>query len=138
MLPFDPHIILLICNKHSGIDLVQNSYENPLFFLIVSFVGWQFLYEMAYFIKKQKKISNIIACAGQNTMAVIVLHFLCFKVVSCMGVLINGEPLFLIAAFPILYCQKNWWLLYSAVGLVIPIYLSLIWKKLKIFMLGMK
>ena len=122
-------IILLICNKIGEISLNINSYENPIFFLIVSFVGWQFLYEIAYFVKKIIPLKNLMVCIGQNTMAVVILHFLCFKIVSYIGVLVKGEPLCLVAAYPILYSGGFWWVFYLAVGLGVPVFLSIAWKK---------
>jgi fucose 4-O-acetylase-like acetyltransferase len=124
-------IILFVLNRFGSIALDSNSYENPLFFLIVSFAGWQLLFEISYFIKKYKVVKNIAVCTGQNTLAVVVLHFLCFKIISYAGVMIKAEPLCLIAAFPILYKGGCWWVAYTTVGLTIPVCLSLIWKNIK-------
>lgn len=122
--------ILFICNKLGEINLSSNSYENPAFFLIVSFAGWQFVYELAYFIKKSDQIKNIMVCIGQNTMAVVILHFLCFKIVSYVGVLLEGKPLCLVAAFPVLYRNGYWWIFYLAVGVSIPVFLSIARKRI--------
>lgn len=123
--------ILIVCNKIGSIALDQNNYENPLFLLIVSFAGWQMLYELSVFIKRFLLIKKAIVCAGQNTMSVVILHFLCFKIVSWIGVLINNDPLCLIAAFPVLYHGRYWWIAYMCAGLIIPIGLSLLYKKIK-------
>lgn len=123
--------ILIVCNNIGSIALNENRYENPIFFLIVSFVGWQFLYEIAFFSQKITFTKNLLVCIGQNTLAVVILHFLCFKIVSYIGVVINQQPLCLVAAFPVLYRGGAWWVAYLFVGLFIPVCLSLLWKKLK-------
>ena len=67
---------------------------------------------------------------GQNTLSVVVLHFLCFKLVSLIEVLIYHEPFYFIAAFPILHNNGLWWLAYLIVGLCIPIGLNIIYKNI--------
>ena len=131
-------IVLLICNNIGSIGLSQNSYVNPIYFLVVSFVGWQFLYEMAFFLQKHSFTKDLFVCIGQNTLAVVILHFLCFKIVSYIGVLFNHQPLCLVAAFPILYRGGVWWIAYLIVGLAIPVLLSVLWKKSKISFLSSK
>jgi hypothetical protein len=121
-------IVLVFCNKIGEIHLALNSYENPIYFFVVSFVGWQFLYELAFWIQKNSLLKKLNVIIGQNTISVVILHFLCFKIVNCIYVLIKGEPLCLVAAFPILVEGGCWWIAYTAVGLCIPIALSIIWK----------
>lgn len=95
-------LVLLICNSVGTIALDQTNYVNPVFLLIASICGWQFLYEISYYLVNTS-ICEILTCFGKNTMAIVSLHFLCFKVVNCAGVLIEEKPLFLIASFPVLY-----------------------------------
>ncbi|MBO7516002.1 MAG: hypothetical protein J6T47_10305 [Lachnospiraceae bacterium] len=66
---------------------------------------------------------------GRNTLAVVVLHLLCFKIVNMFGVIIFGKPACLIAAFPVLYEGGAWWIAYTAVGLGVPIALNVLRKK---------
>lgn len=123
-------LVLLILNNFGRIALDLNSYVNPVFFLVASFSGWLFLYELAFLIQKVRWLENIISCIGRNTMSVIVLHFLCFKIVNFIGAICEGKPLCLVAVFPILYQGSLWWIAYSLVGVGIPIGLSLWWKNL--------
>lgn len=122
--------LLLICNNMGSIELNENSYVNPLYFLVVSFAGWQFFYEIAIFLQQFSFIKYLFVCIGQNTLAVVILHFLCFKIVNYCGVLLNHQPLCLVAAFPILYNGGVWWVAYSIAGLAIPVMLSILWKNL--------
>ena len=77
----------------------------------------------------QPVVEKMITCLGQNTLAVVILHFLCFKLVSLVGVLIQGQPIYLIAAFPILYEGIIWCIAYLLCGLGVPVALSIGWKK---------
>lgn len=124
-------VVLLVINNLGSISLHINSYVNPLYLLTASITGWQFLYELAVLLQKIPFIEQMIICIGNNTMAVVVLHFLCFKIVNYIGVIYEGSPLFLVAAFPFLYSGSLWWLAYLTAGLGIPVCLSLLWRKAK-------
>lgn len=123
--------LLLIFNRIGFIALDKTSYENPLFFLIVSVSGWFFIYELSYFLGKTEIIKRLFVAFGQNTLAIVILHFLCFKIVSYIGCCINGVPLYLVATFPVLYTDGQWWILYSLAGLFIPLFVSLLYKSIK-------
>jgi len=121
--------VLIVCDRIGFISLNENKYVNPFFFLIVSFAGWSFLYETAFFVQKFSGLTKVLVCMGRNTLAVVVLHLLCFKIVNVFGVLISGKPACLIAAFPVLYEGGAWWIAYTAVGLGVPIALNQLRKK---------
>lgn len=120
-------IILLIANRLGSIDLNVNSYTNPAFLLIVSFVGWQFIYEISLLIRMRSELSGIFIYIGRRTFIIFALHFLCFKIINSVGVILTGKPHYMIAAFPVLYRGNFWWIGYMAVGIVIPLILNELW-----------
>lgn len=124
-------LILVLCNQIGSIALDENRYENPVFLLVVSICGWVLLYEVAQELKKKKLLADAIVCCGQNSMAIVVLHFLCFKIISLVGVVVYNQPREGIAAFPVLYEQGAWWIAYMFAGIIAPVFLSVMWKKLK-------
>lgn len=124
-------LILLCMDKIGSINLGDNSYINPLYLLVVSCVGWQFLYEISEIIKKEIKLCHFWVIIGQNTLAVVILHFLCFKIINWIEVIILKKPSFLIAAFPTLYTNNYWWIGYLMVGLFLPIILNTMKKRIK-------
>ena len=123
-------VALLILENFGSIGLDTNHYTNPLFFIAVSFIGWEFCFTISCLIKKVK-ISSAIAYLGKNTMPIIILHFLSFKIVSLVGILIDGSPMFLLAAFPVLYEDGIWWIAYSLVGILIPIVFNYLYINVK-------
>lgn len=123
--------ILVFCNQIWSIALDENKYENPLVLLVVSVCGWVLLYEVAQELKKRKLLTDAIVCCGQNSMAIVVLHFLCFKVISFVGVVVYNQSRERIAAFPVLYEHGAWWIAYMFAGIIIPVLLSVMWKKMK-------
>lgn len=125
-------VILLILNTaDKNIELSQNFYINPIYLLLASFVGWIFVYEISYGIVHLKSIKKVFLLLGQNTFAIVALHFLCFRLVNYIGVIYQGKPHFLIASHPVLYYDGFWWIAYILVGLSIPVALSLAKKSIK-------
>ena len=124
-------LILVLCNQIGSIALDENRYENPIFLLVVSICGWVLLYEVAQELKKKKLLADAIVCCGQNSMAIVVLHFLCFKIISLVGVVVYNQPREGIAAFPVLYDHGAWWIAYMLVGIIVPVMLSVMWKRMK-------
>lgn len=68
---------------------------------------------------------------GQHSLAIMIGHFLAFKLVNCIGVLIAGLPMCCIAAFPVLFDDHAWWIIYTIVGIVIPLCVAEVWSKFK-------
>lgn len=122
--------ILIISTHYGSIALASNSYVNPIFLLIVSFSGWQWIYELSWMIKKLQYTSSVMICFGQNTLMIVILHFLCFKLVNYIGAMFNQWPLCSVAAFPTLFKGGVWWIAYTVTGVIIPVGISLIWKKI--------
>ena len=126
-------IILMILQNFGSIGLSGNFYSDPLYLIIVSVAGWEFLYSLSFFIKKTKILKNLLVLCSQNSMAIVILHFLAFKIINLLQVFIKHQPLFLIAAFPTLYTYSFWWIIYLFTGLFIPVLLNIIYKKIKLF-----
>lgn len=124
--------LIIILENFGSIALDSNSYVNPVFFIVASLIGWEFCFTLATLIKKVGVLTKIIAYWGRNTMPIIVLHFLSFKIVSLIGILIQGKPLFTMAAFPVLYTDGLWWIPYTVAGMTIPLLLNWVYLKVKI------
>lgn len=124
-------LVLVFCNQIGSIALDENSYETPIFLLVVSICGWMLLYEMSQELRKIKLLTNLVVCCGQNSMSIVVLHFLCFKIINIIGVMVYKHPKEMIATFPVLYNDGVWWSVYMFAGILVPVLLSMMWKKLK-------
>lgn len=113
--------LCLLCMNHMGsVSLGNNQYENPLFLLCASLAGWTLLSEISYFLV-DTKLGGIIEVIGEDSLAVMILHFLSFKLVSLIGILVENKPMYLLAAFPVLYNSGFWWIFYTVVGVSMPI-----------------
>jgi fucose 4-O-acetylase-like acetyltransferase len=122
-------LVICVCRQFGDINLGANEYVDPIFLLITSISGWLLIYEMSYYLSLVKVLNTILKIIGNNTMSVMVFHFLCFKGVTYLQMHIYDLPQSAISAFPVLYNMPLWWLVYTIVGLSIPIATSLLYKK---------
>lgn len=72
-----------------------------------------------------------LAYIGKHSMAIMIGHFLCFKLVSYGLIAVWKIPYFCASAFPVLTDTGIWWIIYTLVGVGIPLVAQYIWKKFK-------
>lgn len=84
---------------------------------LVSVIRWKFLVDVFDYI-------------GGKTLYVLVFHFLSFKVVTLFLIWSNGLPIENLSAFPVLKIG-GYWVLYSVVGVVLPLIIWEIVEKIK-------
>lgn len=130
-------VVLIAANyKHIEIAISTNTYPNILTLLVLSISGYIVIMWLSGIINNNTICSKFFAYIGQNTMPIILLHFLAFKIVSLMQVWIYNLPDFYLASFPVVYgCSEKivplWFTLYTIVGVSVPILLNIIFKNFK-------
>ncbi len=123
--------VLIYLNKIGTISLGNNRYENPLFLLLSSLAGWILLMSVSIFLK-DVKCTCLLQLIGKRTISILILHFLAFKIVALGVVLYYKIPIFCVAAFPNLYGERGGiWIIYSLIGVIVPICISLFYEKTK-------
>lgn len=77
-------------------------------------------------VEKYKDCSKKLVYVGDNTLPILIWHFISFKIVSLIIIAIYGLPMVMLSKFPVIDgCSvKGWWVLYAAVGLIIPLLVS--------------
>lgn len=111
--------VLCFCLPFATISVTDNKYTNPIFFLICSVAGWFMIYSLSVFLGEIGFAKRVLVYVGRNTIPIIFLHFLCFKIVTAIVVTIKGYPKWQVACFPIL--DQRYWLLYLVTGVCIPL-----------------
>lgn len=147
--------ILIICNATGTVALDSNKYVNPIFLIVASVSGWLMIYIASDYIymcktkhvqktdkiQKTKHIqtvkvtvfARVLSYIGQNTLSVFVLHLLCFKLVNYLIVAVYRMPDYMTAAYPVVVKDGLWWILYTIVGVGIPVGITYSWQKLKMY-----
>lgn len=117
--------VLLLLRPLGHIDLSGNNIENPVYFITVSLAGWFLMYTVAILLEEKGFFGNsLIAYISKRSVSIVGLHFLAFKLVTCLVVAVYDMPVYMRAGFPVL-AHGWWWILYMVVGIAIP--LSIDW-----------
>ena len=77
-------------------------------------------------------IKRVFYYIGNHTLDILALHFLSFRLVSFLIVLLYGINVSHVAEHPVIndvnMSHTYWWILYCIVGLVLPLLISAAWK----------
>lgn len=77
------------------------------------------------------KNNRLILFIGKNTIIIMALHFLCFKIINLLQVLYYNYSPTLISSFPVINGSNGWWIAYLIAGIFIPILLKWIYSIFK-------
>lgn len=130
---FSCFLILLFCyiNNTQKFEIAGNYYNNPVWLILASSSGFFFIIYLSQLSEKIKFIQNVLSYIGKHTIAILCLHFLFFKIITYLQVLIYNQPDYMLAAFPGLFSQNGWWIAYGIVGIAGPLITLEVYKKLK-------
>ena len=108
-------------------EMGQQNLKNIIFYIIASIAGFFLVMWLSQYINSHNnKFKSFLIYTGNNTLSILTWHFVCFKVVSLLIVLLNNESLNRIAEFPQMrfYAEKGWWIGYAVIGIVLPLILK--------------
>lgn len=112
---------LLIGTKF-GLPIVsQRQYVGPTFILLNGIVG---IYLNIYISKKCMVFQNIqfVNYVGNNTMIILALHFLAFKLVSIIIIFSQNLPVIMLSSFPVIETANIYYRwLYVISGIILPL-----------------
>lgn len=121
--------VLWLINSFVRIRVNEGIISNVFFYITASVLGWCLLWTLSCMIKG--KIGEILQYAGKNTMYIVVLHFLSFKIVSYFYLVVTNENILLLASFPVLDRAQYLWIIYVIAGVTVPLMFSYLWGKIK-------
>ena len=107
----------------------QINYSNMLSYVYTDIIAYLFFATLGIIsifcissVLAKTKISKLLIYIGDNTMIILSLHFLTFKLISLMKINIYNLPITQLAYFPVIKENNQFfWILYSIVGVFIPI-----------------
>ena len=113
--------ILLVCNQYGSVDLSESVYTAPWFYLLCAISGWFLIYSVSVSVSKFSRLANTTCRVGQHTVCIIGLHFLAFKIVTYLQICIYDLPIEKLSNFPYLIAEPFWWVVYTVIGLGVPL-----------------
>lgn len=122
--------LIYILTKYGSISYDSNQYPNIFFFLVAATAGWFLCWGTAGCMEKYlPQLIKLFSYVGTRTIEILFLHFLCFKLVSYIYILVNDLEMYMLASFPVL--TNRWWPIYWIVGIVGPLAFGVIYGYLK-------
>lgn len=114
----------------TGINLATNNYYNPILLIIFALSGFTFTLYISKCLNNIRFYSQIFAFLGTKTIPILCLHFLFFKLITYIQVMLYSLPIYRLASFPCYYTEY-WWILYTIVGIVGPLVTNYLYLKVK-------
>ena len=130
-------LILFICNKFGVVELYLGEMTNVLFYFVVSLAGWLLLWCIATIC--MKKCADVLIFIGKRTLAILLFHYLSFKLVTFMYIkFVHGNIEELTNGTTIQNCPNYLWIVYLLAGIVLPLALQFVFEKTKRLILKCK
>ena len=121
LLIFFPSIILGIKYGADGMYISNVVYIIP--YIIVATLCTLAVYKVSKSLSYNETLSKYLAYIGDNSLQVLIWHFLSFKLISLVIIKFYDLPIAYLAKFPVIqdYSVQGWWVAYSLVGLAVPL-----------------
>lgn len=114
-----------------NIEIVNNRYVNPIVLLLSSIAGWIVVSICAINIERKSDVlKSSLSYVSVNSMSILGLHFLSFKVISYIIIQLNDMKEYSLAMFPVIE-KANWWILYVICGITFPLMLNVMYKRVR-------
>lgn len=129
-------IIVMMGSIYCGTSMLSYSAIQVIPYSICALMGTIMILNLSHRITSHKNVlTNSLLFVGDHTLEVLTWHFLTFKLVSLFIICKNGLSLEKLASFPIIneYGVK-YWIVYSLIGIAIPISGVYIRQRICIFM----
>ena len=120
-------LVIISFAQINNIEMSQSIYTYKILFIISSMCGIFLILTMSSVIEKMgdKALSYI----GKNSIYILILHFIAFKIVILFQIYIYNDSLTKLNTFPILYYNNGWWIVYSVIGVFVPLILGGMWQR---------
>jgi len=117
-------VILLVFSKCVKLSYSGHIYTHPLILFSAAITGWCFVWMLSFFILETKNIESFFSYLGRESLIVMIIHPLCFKIVSLFWIIINIKPMKYLAIFPSISNIGVWWIVYVVVGLILSLFIA--------------
>lgn len=98
-------------------------YGNPLLFLLFTCAGCYMVLTLSHRLASSEcTLCRWLDRLGRNTLTVMMLHLLAFKLVNLLEIDLYGYPIRYLAFHPVIPIRiAYWWIPYTIVGIVLPL-----------------
>lgn len=127
-------VLMVVIYNMGGIVRFQASEmsdNNPMLFFIVPLLGVSMVYGVSECISRTC-LNKVISLCGEYSFEIMALHFICFKIVALPHIYFTDGSFSNLADFPVYKENLKWWTpVYTVVGCVMPILITLLCRTIK-------
>lgn len=106
-------------------SLSDNQYDNFVLYYLAAICAIYAVLNICFLLSKTaNKLIGHIVYLGKNTMGITIWHFLAFRVVILLQIIVYSGNLNWLTDFPIHYSKEGWWILYTIAGIYISIWVD--------------
>ncbi len=122
-------VLLIISQETNWIGATgSNSYSGIVSLMIMSISGWCMVKGVAIIIDRYFSVtSKIFKKIGRETMIIMFMHFISFKLVILIQIFVLNLPIEYLNIFPIYSGERLWWIVYSLLGVSVPMFVKAIY-----------
>lgn len=116
-------LLVIIGTEYWQCSMLSLTWQKLLPYTISALVGTIMVFSISKLLLKLDKVSKIMVYIGDHTLSILTWHFLSFKLVSILLIVIYNLPNSRLAEFPVIeeYAWKGWWIAYLFVGVTFPL-----------------
>ncbi len=121
-----------LVNIHNGaFSYIRGNIVGVVFLLLASVSGWLLISGISHIIDCYEGfLSSLFQTIGKYSLQIMLLHQLSFKIITLIQIRIYHEQSYLLASYPTLYTDRLWWIAYILAGVIVPILVTLIIKRI--------
>lgn len=124
-------ILLFVWVWNDYLDMLWYTSYNVLLYIPFALIGVYMIFAVSKLIERYS-VKRYLYYLGNHTMIILVLHLLVFKIGNLTKIIIYGFPIEKLSDFKII--QENndfFWIIYSLLGIIIPLLCNKIWEHSK-------
>ena len=122
-------VLIVVWIRDDYLDMLWYNENNVFLYVPTAFVGIYMIITVSKIID-QWSIKGIFYYLGKNTLIILVLHLLVFKLVHLLKIIIYGLPIEKLADFKIIQEHNDvFWIIYTISGIFIPLMINEIARK---------
>ena len=125
-------VILCFRGHLQRMEMGHRAYDEVLTYFIFALCGIVIVYNAAALIAKSDRVARVMAYLGDNTLPIVILHFMCFRLVTVVYVFAYDKPLEMLGSHPTVATESvAWRTAYFIIGIVLPLLLYEAYKRVK-------
>lgn len=125
-------IIVVLGSVYFPCSTLSYNVDNIIVLTICGFAGTLFVLFLSEWLDSNlKKIfKRYLIYVGDHTLSILAFHFVSFKLVSIVIIILYGLPIIELSRYYILSCGYWWWVVYTIIGVNLPLALRFAYDKI--------